>query len=88
MVDLFFGTPMFDSRVSLWGLPLSTAIFAVAVAVLVAGVLWLRRITSVEGEPRTFRATTRPDPVDRVIRGLVLAAIVFAVVFALGLTAG
>jgi hypothetical protein len=82
MVDAFL-QPMFDSRVDVLGLPLSTVIVAVAFVVLVAGFAWMRRITGVEREPRTFRATTRPDPFDRSMRAVALAAVVFAAVFAL-----
>ena len=82
MFDLFFGTPMFDPQVSVNGMPLSALLLAAGFVLLVAGFVWMRRISSVDGDPRSFRATTRPSSLDRLVRGVALATVVFAAVFA------
>ncbi len=73
-----FLDPAFDARPSLFGLPTEVIVIAVAAALWLAGVLFLRRITHVDAEPRSFRATTRLESSDLVTRvvaaGLVGAA--------------
>jgi hypothetical protein len=86
MFDLFLfgGPPVFDSQVSFFGLPLTTILFALAFAALVGATLWIRRISRVDPEPRSFRATTHPGPLDRLTWAAAIAAVAFAAVFALG----
>jgi hypothetical protein len=75
---------MVDPQVSGQGAPLGALIVGTGFALLVAGSMWMRRISSVEKEPKSFRATTAPSPLDRLTLGVALAAVVFAAVFALG----
>ena len=70
------------------GLPVSVVLVVVAFALLAGGLVVIRRISRVDPDPRVFRATTHPDALDRVVRGVALAAVVFAAVFALGVFAG
>jgi hypothetical protein len=82
MIDAFL-QPMFDSRVTFLGLPLTLVLVAVAFVILAGGFAWMRRISQADPEPRSFRATTRPDPIDRLVRGVILAGVAFAAVYAL-----
>ena len=77
--------PDVRSHASVLGLPLDALIAGLACAVMVAGFLWIRRITHGDPEPRIFRATTHADPTEIMTRPVIAAAIAFVVVLALGL---
>ena len=81
MLDAFL-SPMFDDRVSVVSLPAELIVLAVGVGGVVVGLLWLRRIVTVESEPHSFRATA-----DRPRRWPAIAA-VLAVVVLLGVLFG
>ena len=87
MIEFLLGGSPFGPSGSLLGVPLSTVVVGVPFALLVGGIVWVCRISRVDPEPRSFRATTHPDPIDRVVRGAILAGLAFAVVLALGLAA-
>ncbi len=70
---------MFGTAFPAWfGVPAPVVLAALAAALFVVGYAWLRRITSVPDEPRSFLATVgeRPNAALRV--GLVLAALAIA----------
>jgi hypothetical protein len=49
--------PMFDDRLSLMGIPAEVIVLAVAVVGSVVGLIWLRRLLTIEPEVHSFRAT-------------------------------
>ena len=86
VIDAFLG-PMFESRVSLFGLSWSVVNLLMSVVAVVGSTLFtlyiVRRYSSSEGTYRSFRATTHPDATDRLVRGVALAVVAFVAVFAL-----
>ena len=77
-------TPMFQSTIviDIDDLPLNVIIFGVAIAMMVLAIPWLRRITEVEPEIHSFRATA-PAPPNRLLRagvGLVIIAAALAAI--------
>ena len=67
-MHLPFLDPAFDNRESIFGIPSNVVLFAVAIALLVAGAVIALRIGRGDPEPRPFRATTHADATDLVIR--------------------
>ena len=82
MIEFLLMSSPFHGTGSILGVPLGVVIVAIAFVLLAAGFVWMRRISRVDGEPRSFRATTHPGPLDRLVRGVALATVVFAAVFA------
>jgi len=72
--------PMFDNRTSLFGLPGDVLVLAVAGGLAIAGWLLLRRIVSVERDPRSFRATDRLDTTAVLTRVIALGGATFVLV--------
>jgi hypothetical protein len=75
--------PMFDDRLSLMGIPAEVIVLAVAVVGSVVGLIWLRRLLTIEPEVHSFRATAgrgRSWPA-------IVAAVVIIVLTALALLA-
>ena len=64
--------PMFDARVAVFGLPAQFVVFAVGIAGMAIGLLWLRRILGDDPDPQSFWATAdrRSGPSWTVILGL------------------
>jgi hypothetical protein len=56
-VTVPFLEPMFDSRVSVFGVPASVIVLVAAWLVFTVGALWLRHALRGDPEPRSFRAT-------------------------------
>ena len=75
-----FSDPMFDSRTSLFGVPGDILVLAVAGGLVLAGWILLRRIVSVEREPRSFRATDRLDTTAALTRVVALGCATFVLV--------
>ncbi len=70
---------MFDDRSKLFGVPTQVIVLAVAVLGSVVGFRWLRRVTGVEPEVRSFRATDPPRRgVDLLLRVVAVAAAIVA----------
>lgn len=68
-----------------FGMPPQVLLLAVAVAGMTIGVVWVRRITAVPGEPRSFRATAPPGHDVLALAGLgALLLLVAAVVLLVG----
>ncbi len=70
-----FLSPMFDARSSVPGVDVGAILLGVAVVGSVIGLLWLRRILTIEPETRSFRATAGSPP----WRSRLLAATIAAV---------
>jgi hypothetical protein len=81
MLRVGFLDPMFDNRVSLLGLPADLLVLLVAVAGSIVGLLWLRRLLTIEPEVETFRATSARGGRGRVLVavGLIMVAALLAV---------
>lgn len=54
-------TPVFDQRIDIFGIPVDLIVLAIGVVGGVVGLLWLRRILTIEPETRSFRATAGRD---------------------------
>jgi hypothetical protein len=84
-VHLPFLDPVFDNRQSLFGLPTDVLLLAVAAGLSIAGWLIARRITGVDPEPRSFRATTRLEASDLITRVVVVGLVGIAAIAAVSL---
>ena len=82
MIDVLLN-PMFDSRVTFLDLPQWVVIMGVGVAMNVVGLVWLRRTTTPERDYKSFRATTRREPIDLLTRAALAAGITFVAVLGL-----
>lgn len=49
---------MFDSRVAFLGMPANGLVLVVAVAASIIGLVWMRRMLTIEPETHSFRATS------------------------------
>jgi hypothetical protein len=63
--------PMFDNRVSVIGIPADVIVLAVAVGAAIIGLLWLRRIVTIEPEVHSFRSTAGHERSWSAIAGVV-----------------
>jgi hypothetical protein len=72
--------PVFDNRVALFGIPANVLVLAVAAVFVVAGCLLLRRISRVDPEAKSFRATDRLDATGVLTRAVALGAATFVLV--------
>jgi hypothetical protein len=76
-MHLPFLDPVFANRQGVFGLPVDVLMVVVAIGLSVAGIVFMRRITHVDPEPRSFRSTTRMEASDLVTR-VVIAGLVCA----------
>lgn len=76
--------PMFGPHPGLFGIPAMAFILAFAAAISAVGIVWVRRLTEIEPESRSFRATaSRPRVYRPVLIGLGVAILAL---LAIGLT--
>jgi len=73
-------TPMLDARVAFLGVPADLLVLAIAVAGSIVGLVWLRRILTIEPETHSFRATAASSGRARIVItvGLILVAALLA----------
>ncbi len=71
---------MFDPRRSLFGVPASVIVLTMAVLGAVVGLLWMRRLLTIEPDTHTFRATARPARWGRLLvaAGLLVTGVLLA----------
>jgi hypothetical protein len=81
-MPLLFLAPMFDNRVSMFGVPAALLTTVLAVGGFVIGLIVILRVTSYSDDAHAFRATNRRGSVvDRVL--LAVAVIAVGLLFAL-----
>jgi hypothetical protein len=76
--------PMFTNPGGAFGLPYSVIVFAVGVALSIVGVVWALRLTEIEPDAHSFRATAPPARDHRVV--LIGLGVGILALLAIGLT--
>lgn len=78
---VFLG-PRIDAQVTLFGLPGQAVVLALAIVGGVVGLIWMRRLRTIEPEVHSFRATSAPARRGQVLIavGLIATAILLAVI--------
>jgi hypothetical protein len=82
-----FLSPMFDERVSVRGVDVSVILLGIAVAGCVVGLVWLRRILTIEPESRSFRATAGSPPWRSRLLAAAIAAVALLILLVIAILA-